>query len=296
MKIVHVIGGLGNQMFQYAFFIALKKHYEKEDIYVDINSFNGYKLHNGLELEKKFGIKLNVASKAQLKKLTWHADNYFMQRLFRRVLWKKKTECIEPFNGEFNDGVFLNFSDCYYEGYWQNYKYFHAFYNEICSTFSFPPVNQLSASNQEAIKQIEYCKGNSISLHVRRGDYVNNKGFGGICNLKYYERAIELARSECNNVPSFFVFSNDKEWCENNIKPMIDDFQYIFVDWNMGENSFLDMYLMSLCRINIIANSSFSWWAAYLNKNIQKIVIAPRQWQNGKNDGVKPQLPEWLLI
>lgn len=296
MKIVHLIGGLGNQMFQYAFYIALKKHYKEEDVYVDISSFNGYKLHNGLELEKNFGIKLNVASKAQLKKLTWYADTYFMQRLLRHLLWKKKTECIEPLNGEFIDSVFSNSSDCYYEGYWQNYKYFHAFRNEICTVFSFPPVNQLSVFNQEVIRQIEGCGGNSISLHVRRGDYVNNKGFGGICDLNYYKRAIELSRFKSNNASCFFVFSNDKEWCEDNIKPMIGDSQYIFIDWNIAENSYLDMYLMSLCRINVIANSSFSWWAAYLNKNLQQIVIAPKCWLHGENGNVERQLPEWLLI
>jgi hypothetical protein len=121
---------------------------------------------------------------------------------------------------------------------------------------------------------------NSVSIHIRCGDYLSPKYisiYGGICTIEYYKRAISYILQTVDN-PVFFIFSDDIEWTKDNIT--INN--AIFVSNNKGINSFLDMYLMSICKHNIIANSSFSWWGAYLNKNKNKKVIMPNRWFNSK--------------
>lgn len=292
MKIVRIIGGLGNQMFQYAFLISLREKY-KQKIYADISSFNGYNLHNGLELEKVFNIKLFIANPFDIKKLSYATNSYIKQRLCRHLLPKKKTECIESSKGDFINSVFTNSGDCYYEGYWQNYKYFHDYYNIISNEFTFR-FDSLIFENNELLKIVNLYRVYSVSIHIRRGDYLNSKRFKNICNIDYYNNAIKKALAICPNA-YFFIFSNDTDWCKKNVTNMITQNKLLFIDWNNNENSYIDMYIMTLCRINIIANSSFSWWAAYLNKNDDKIIIAPEKWTNDYIS-FKRQLPDWILI
>lgn len=292
MKIVRIIGGLGNQMFQYAFLIALREKF-KQKIYVDISSFNGYKLHNGLELEKIFNIKLNIADPADIRRLSYYSNNYIKQRLCRRLLPNKKTEYIESSKKNVIENVFINSGDCYYEGYWQNHKYFHDYYDIISKEFSFK-LDNLCIKNENIIEFIKNSLNPTVSIHIRRGDYINNKYFKDICNVDYYNKSINEVLNVFPNA-FFLIFSNDINWCKNNICKIIYNNNIIFVDWNNTDKSYIDMYIMSLCRINIIANSSFSWWAAYLNKNKNKIVIAPDKWINN-NKLFKPQLPDWKLI
>lgn len=139
---------------------------------------------------------------------------------------------------------------------------------------------------------------NSISLHVRRGDYENNSSakrlHGGICTLNYYKQAIELVASRIKN-PVFFIFSNDLKWARENLE--LEKYKQVLVNLNKGNNSYKDMYLMSKCKHNIIANSSFSWWGAWLNANPKKIVICPKRWYNNKRLDSKDIVPEsWIRI
>lgn len=119
----------------------------------------------------------------------------------------------------------------------------------------------------------------SVSLHIRRGDYLTaeNSIFQNICTPTYYKNAVSYMNSNVVN-PYYFIFSNDIEWCKNNLN--LDNIT--FVDWNIGVNSYKDMQLMSLCKHNIIANSSFSWWGAWLNNNPNKVVCVPKRWYNNK--------------
>jgi hypothetical protein len=133
---------------------------------------------------------------------------------------------------------------------------------------------------------------NSVSIHVRRGDYlqlINERLL--VCDSHYYERAIDEIARRIEN-PCFFIFSDDIEWCKI-------QFSYLpektFIDWNRNFNSYKDMHLMSLCKYNIIANSSFSWWAAWLNNYPQKIVIAPRLWFNDRQD-LSYVPPSWIKV
>ena len=135
-------------------------------------------------------------------------------------------------------------------------------------------------------------KQSPISIHVRRDDYLSSKyvsGFGGICTIEYYNKAVERIKEEVID-PVFYIFSDDINWCRENLKLE----QGVFIDWNTGKESWQDMFLMSQCKHNIIANSSFSWWGAWLNSNSEKIVIAPRIWWNGLKDDVVPD--SWIRI
>ena len=146
-----------------------------------------------------------------------------------------------------------------------------------------------NADIAEKISQV-----NAVSLHVRRGDYISDKknAFIGVCTLDYYKTAIEKIKTQVDN-PVFFVYSDDINWVKNNL---VIDKTAVFVNHNRGQESYNDMHLMSLCKHNIIANSSFSWWGAWLNTSPDKIVIAPKQWFANMQD-TSDLLPDnWLKM
>src|SRR5690606_38192956 len=144
---------------------------------------------------------------------------------------------------------------------------------ELREHFQFPQITDIK--NKELIQHIQ--QRNSVSLHVRRGDYLiaSNQHLGSICDNAYYEKAITYINEKTDS-PLFVIFSNDIPWC----KETFNNIDAIFVDWNTGNQSYIDMQLMSLCKHNIIANSSFSWWGAWLNNNPDKIVVSPNKWIN----------------
>lgn len=270
MKIVNVIGGLGNQMFQYAFYLSLKYKF-KEEIKLDVTSFENYDLHNGNELENIFKMNASYANLKEKKEVTNDGDNRFFQRLKRKLLLDKK-RVIERDADQFyfkNLSYGLPNKDLFYRGYWQSYKYFEPIAELVKAQFTFPELTD--KKNLDLVKRINNQQ--SVSLHVRRGDYIDHPLLGNICTLSYYQNALSLVNKKIEN-PLIIVFSNDINWCKSNLK--LIDAEY--VDWNSGKNSFKDMQLMSLCDHNIIANSSFSWWGAWLNTNPNKIVVAPTKW------------------
>lgn len=289
MKIINIIGGLGNQMFQYAFALSLKNQFKDEDILIDIHHFNYYKLHNGFELSRIFkGINLIIANKKQLKKVTYYVPHYFLSRLVRKFLPKLKTEFIENVEYVYDDSPFNLRGNYYFEGYWQSNKYYSDIKSEIIKAFEFPVPNSY---NKQLAKEITSC--NSVGIHVRRGDYLNHKDFKGICELDYYQRAIDDLASKSEKF-HFYIFSNDIQWCKKNIQPLINDNKVTYVTENKGKDSFWDMYLMSKCYNLIIANSSFSWWGAYLNINA-KDIYAPLKWNNSY-DINEIHCPDWIKI
>jgi len=291
MRIVKVIGGLGNQMFQYALYLSLKDKFQNERILIDKRLFNSYKLHNGFEIDRVFHLdSVEYATQDEIKLVTFNVWNYKMQRIARRILPRLETEFIEE-NEFFYDNNVFNKGDLYYEGYWQNYNYFKELGSLIRNSFQFK--NDLSLLNSNLLNEISK-EAQSVSIHVRRGDYLNHKTFGGICNSNYYLNAIEYVKNIFHN-PIFYFFSNDFTWCRDVLLPLIGDSKYFFIDWNTKQDSYIDMQLMSYCKFNIIANSSFSWWAAWLNPNKDKKVIAPVKWtQNVISKDILP--PDWILI
>jgi len=275
MKIVKIIGGLGNQMFQYAFAIALKQHFPCEDILFDCTYMEHYGLHNGLELNRIFGVDLPQASTRQLLMVTRPVKHHKLSRMVRRILPDRSTECVEKPSNEYISKVFDD-RYCYYEGYWQNPLYFDDCRETILRAFRFDE-SSLSSKSRDLLGRLESC--DSVSIHIRRGDYLKSKVYRGCAALEYYRQAVDYVLARIAQ-PTFYVFSDDIEWCRQNMQGLLGTHATHYVDWNKGADSFQDMLLISKCQHNIIANSSFSWWAAYLNQNAGKLVCCPRKWNN----------------
>ncbi|MBK2027220.1 alpha-1,2-fucosyltransferase [Allofrancisella guangzhouensis] len=285
MKIIKVLGGLGNQMFQYAFYLNhASNNNSKGASFLDISGFGKYKLHNGYELEKIFkNIDKKYASNHDFKAL--FGIFYYVSKVIKPA-FKKSKKYIKQKELEF-DPAYLKLSEGYFSGYWQSEKYFKNVEDILRHHFKFPA---LDIRNQEFINNLDHK--NTISIHVRRGDYVNHPDYQNICTLEYYKKGINYFLENYENC-HFVIFSNEITWCRKNLK--ISNVSY--VDWNNNDDCYKDMQLMSLCNHNIIANSSFSWWGAWLNDNKHKTVISPTKWVNqnfiNPNDICPPQ---WTRI
>lgn len=284
MKIVRFLGGLGNQMFQYAFYLSLSKKFQ--GVKADLSKFDEYKLHNGFELDKVFDIQLTEASKFETRLL----DNQYRKwgyRKLRKVLNKKNAYTEEKELFTYNEDIFADKKDRLYWGYWQNINYLRGIELTLKKHLTFK--QELDDKNRDILTAIE--QSNSVGIHVRRGDYINDPLLGGIATLDYYLQAIELIIQKVE-APSFFIFSNDINWCKENFNLA----RTIYVHGNIGSNGYIDMLLMSKCKHQIIANSSFSWWAAWLNENPEKTVIAPKTWANGIDNSRDVCPTSWIRI
>lgn len=283
MKIVNISGGLGNQMFQYAFAISLKKTFPNEEVIIDTSHYNtiffkrfrGINLHNGYEIGKLFPkADLPVAGFRDIVKVTYYIPNYVFSRIGRKILPRRKTEFIPPYskNYIFLQDVYTS-EDKYYEGFWQCIKYYICIKDQLREIYSHPVPNQY---NRMLIDTISTC--NSVGIHIRRGDYLAQPVYSNICNIEYYKKSIEIILSD--GLPhSFYIFSNDMEWCVENIKPLVKENEIVFVTSNKGKDSYWDMFLMTYCKDLIIANSSFSWWGAFLNAQKGNVYV-PARWLN----------------
>lgn len=290
MKIVRLMGGIGNQMFQYALYVALKKRFPKEEVLLDYSYFASVNVHNGLELEKAFGLNLPQATFGQLLKVTLPVYNYKVSRFIFKFVHQRKSELEDHPTPSLIKEIFKT-GDRYYIGYWQDYRYIIDCKEELQHVFQFKmPLNR---KTEDLIKVLTE-EDNSVSLHIRRGDYLQDAGYAGLCGIDYYKQTIDFIL-DCVANAKFYVFSDDLNWCKENIIPLLKKQDHVFVDWNKKAESPLDILLMSKCKHNIIANSSFSWWAAFLNTNKEQIVCAPKKWTNHKVYTIR-QLPEWNLF
>ncbi len=281
MNKVNIYGGLGNQMFQYAFSIALNKRGKKSQL--SFLEYLYYAPHNGFDLPRAFVISLPLHLRGLSFFLNYFGIFYknkavgFFLRKF--IPWyQKKNHKLFDEKTEFQfDAKVFEQQNVFFRGTWQSELYFKQFAEDIKQQFVFKIPG--GKENQNLIKQIADC--NAVSIHIRRGDYLSKTWYashGVIENTSYYNDAIELMESKVYN-PRYFIFSDDITWAHENLKIS----NAIYVNHNTGKKSFGDMYLMSLCKHNIIANSTFSWWAAWLNKFENKIVIAPGEWLNTKD-------------
>lgn len=292
MVISHLIGGLGNQMFQYAAGRALSLR-RGTTFSLDTIDFRRYGLHQGFELERVFNITAKVAQTSDVRQILQWQGSPRVRNLMSRpnMKWlRNKALVLEP-SFSYWPGISEVSHDCYAVGYWQSEKYFLEIAETIRQDFSFrlPP----SAQNAAVMQQI--ASSNAVSLHIRRGDYVSNPGAAqtyAVCSLDYYRNAIEHIAKHVEH-PHFFIFSDDISWARENLRM---DFPHLYIDHNTGAESYMDMRLMSLCKNNIIANSSFSWWGAWLNSHKNKIVIAPGKWF-AKDVATHDLLPEsWITL
>lgn len=169
----------------------------------------------------------------------------------------------------FNAGFFDLPDDSYLHGYWQSEKYFGRHADQIREDFTFAPPHGRNADLAAEIGETL-----SVSLHVRRGDYLS-VGAHGVCDQAYYDAALALLMPRIGPEPVIYVFSDDPDWARDNL---VLPGRRVVVDHNGAEADYEDMRLMSLCQHNIIANSSFSWWGAWLNTHPERVVVAPEAW------------------
>lgn len=220
-------------------------------------------------------------------------SDYYKRDIFKRLFFKiflnrKRYEEKDLEESYAFREDYLNQRYCYYHGYWCNERYFCDIKDKVFESFKFPKLDKKNSGIADKIMNTD-----SVSIHVRRGDYlkVQNSMFQGICTKQYYEKAIEVIHGKIEK-PVFYVFSDDIYWCKE--KFTHDNFE--FIDWNKGLNSFRDMQLMSLCKNNIIANSTFSWWGAWLNSNPKKIVCAPIKFRNITKPVIGDCPNDWFRI
>jgi hypothetical protein len=285
MKIVKFLGGLGNQMFQYAFYLSLQQYFN--NVKADLTGFEAYDLHQGYELEKVFGIQVKHASPFELRLFQPERRDWTSRKL-KRLFGTKYAFYLEKEEFSFDPQIFEAQSSRYYWGYWQHFQYQEKITNLLRQEFQFKdnPEGENVWVKQKALML------NSISLHVRRGDYLDNDLLGNVCDLNYYQKSIAIMNKKIQH-PLYIVFSNDIPWCQKFLPIQ----EAIFVDWNMGENSYKDMQLMAFCKHHIIANSSFSWWGAWLNPDPGKLVISPKKWVNHPSmDTSGMVLPNWITV
>ncbi len=274
MKIVNILGGLGNQMFEYAMYLALKAEHPKEKLLCSTRSMSGYHLHNGLELERVFGISIKEASIWDLLKLAYPFFNYKSWQVMWHILPQRKSMSKSTMYTLFDKFELEREESVFYDGYWQNENYFKSVREHVLNAFTFPPFDD--KYNLELAQRLSETI--SVSCHVRRGDYLKEPQMC-VCTPDYYNQSIRRMNHIVN--PDLYVFfSDDIGWCRDNLSSLVGDRDAVFVDWNKGANSYKDMQLMSLCAHHIIANSSFSWWGAWLNHNPDKVVFTPSKWKN----------------
>jgi len=254
-------GGLGNQLFQYATAKALSL---KLDTTLNVNT-SFFSIHKNKSWCRPYELFIfqNIVSQDS-NKLWVHLVPFLRSNsLFAKHLQK---------TGWIFDGDNLNKAkkNSILYGYFQKESYFSGYREEILKDFVF--IEPLNSDNQTIADQIAEC--NSVSIHIRRGDYLNsvNSHVFAECSLSYFQQAIEYIKNNIKT-PHFFFFSDDLSWVKNNFASLESSH---FIDINHGKNSYNDMRLMSLCKHNIITNSTFSWWSAWLNQNPNKIVIAPK--------------------
>lgn len=288
MIILNLKGGLGNQLFQYA---AARHLALVKNVPLKLDCWSSYKndpFHRSYKLSY-FNIIENFISEDEISNLL--AKGEFFRKIIRFVSRKVKSRIliyiISQINTCFKLQYYveksLNYNEqlirlknkgiIYLDGYWGSEKYFHDIENIIREELTVKNVPD--EQNQTMINEILAVE--SISLHVRRGDYISHPDASkvfGMCSMEYYDAAIKKLSEKIEN-PHFFIFSDDQEWVQKNL---ILPFPTTYVTLNGSEKDYEDLRLMSLCKHNIIANSTFSWWGAWLNSNPHKTVIAPKIW------------------
>lgn len=261
MRLIKMVGGLGNQMFIYAFYLQMKQRYP--GVQLDISDIVHYKAHNGYELLRVFDLPIQEFCLPQWLKKVAEA------LCFRIILERKQNlETMEAFSKDYW------WPWIYFKGFYQSERFFSDVKDEVRARFCFN-IEKANPYSQTLYRRIQ-TDSHAVSFHVRRDDYQLPKfykRFGSVCTEAYYQRAIERMLQH-DAEAHFYVFSDDLPW----VKAHFDFPRVTFVDGNTGADSWQDMMLMSCCRHHVIANSSFAWWGAWLNPRADKLVLAPKRW------------------
>ena len=281
--------GLGNQMFQYAFFMYLQDHYPEDIIKADLTWFSWHTEHQGFELEKLFRVGLPSAGKMEVLRCSGRipqdfAGAYYINRIFR--LFSEKKFARQHID-EMQPGMKLDHGrNWYVTGFYISEVYYRENLGRIKKVFTFP-------QSECTVMQDRIRNSDSVSIHVRRGDYLNSGYTEKFVRLDmdYYKKAVDIVRQHTPD-PEFFIFSDDKQYIEEAFGWLDNK---CIVSGNDGADSWKDMYLMSQCRCNIIANSTFSTWGALLNVHDDATVIYPRAYLKDEDSEVKT-IKGWIRI
>ena len=293
MIIVKLRGGLGNQMFQYAYGKALSI---KTGITVkfDANYYFNEEFQRSDTPRKylldKFNTDISLATQEEVNKAN---------PLWKKVIRKMKNKIFRYTNiYKFSESEFKIKEGNLALGYWQTEKYFKNIESIIRENFTLK--NSLAESAQKIENLIIQTKKENkvpVSIHVRRSDYVNiksNKDFFNVCDVEYYKNAFSEITKLINSPVSLFIFSDDTAWVKENLRFPCETY---FVSEEKNIFDYEEIILMSKCSHNIIANSSFSWWGAWLNPNKNKIIMAPKKWVNDSKIDTSDVTPvEWVTI
>ena len=288
-----LIGGLGNQMFQYAAARALALR-QKAEVRLDLSGFENYGLRR-YELDP-YPIAATIATNEEIEAFKQPVAEILRQRargLLDRVLGStpRPIHYREP-HFHFDPQLAKQTPPVLLDGFWQSELYFRDIAGILRTELA--PRDPLEAENAALAAEIDQVE--AVSLHVRRGDYVSNtstNAYHGVCSLDYYRAAITRMREHLVT-PHLFVFSDDHAWARDNLKAGV---AITYVTVNPSDRGFRDMQLMSRCRHHIIANSSFSWWGAWLNPRPNKIVVAPNRWFAASPNDTRDLLPlEWSRL
>ena len=296
MIIVRLSGGLGNQMFQYATGrrLALMR---AVPLKLDLRGF-GVPLPG--DTARSFALdvfRINAEfarpeEVAQLCGLSRSGLVNCASKVKEKLLPLKMRHCFKERHFHFDPDLLLLGDRVYLDGFWQSERYFSDIRDTILRDFT--AIQPLAGKNLELAEQLATVT--SVSIHVRRGDYVTNRAaleYHGVCQLEYYRQGIEYIAEKVGK-PRLFIFSDDPEWVRKNLHL---PYPSTFVDHNGPDRAYEDLRLMSLCSHNIIANSSFSWWGAWLNRNPGKVVVAPSRWFNRQDINTDDLIPPgWLRI
>lgn len=278
-EIVRVAGGLANKMFHCAF--AMQLETLGYDVMIDVDPMSYEFKHDVLDLWKIFpclGLKKNTVDKYSYAK-----DSSFVGKIMRRLPYITGQRYYISHSIHYDPEFSKKLSkDGYIIGYFQNEKYFSESFAKVKNSFQFAPLE----GEKNVIIAERMKETNSVAIHVRKGDgYATWPEFQGTCPLSYYKRAIDIISEKVCNA-NFFVFTDSQDW----VVEHFNWFDYTLVNWNSceGWGNHFDMQLMSICKHNIIANSTYSWWGAWLNSNPDKVIIAPEVWFN-LNSKIKEQ-------
>ncbi len=293
MIICRLSGGLGNQLFQYAAARRLSLIHNTE-LVLDLNWFKHVPRKSSVRVYEllHYPISARVASVEESRLLSRYHG-----RLAKFMPFAKPWQAYFENGIQFNSAV-LNLPDnSYLCGYWQSYKYFEdvakIIGNELITN------EPLQEEDVKVMNSIVAAGSRSVAVHIRRADYVNLKSasdFHGVCSVDYYNSAFNILSEDIKS-PHFFVFSDDMDWVRKNI---IFPGDVTFVSHNSADTAFQDLRLITFCNHKVIANSSFSWWGAWLTANggtSTGIVIAPRRWFAKSSISLQGRFPNsWILI
>ena len=282
MNIIRMTGGLGNQMFQYALYLKLKTLGRQ----VKMDDVTEYENRDARPIMLWcFDLSYPKASREEINQLT---DGFMKlgHRIRRKLFGRRSLEYQEQ-SCNFDEQVLIR-EPAYLTGYFQSDRYFKDIEEQVREAFQFSDKiwREIDDEIVEKIRNFQEQIDNSlsVSIHIRRGDYMENEEvYGHICTETYYKRAVELMKVKYPGA-CFFVFSNEPEWAEKWTKDQYGSGNgFTVIEGTDEMTGYLDLFLMSRCRHHILANSSFSWWGAWLNPSEDKTVIAPSKWFNNQD-------------